>query len=240
MSIVDIYQSKLGRLFALTGLLFCIINNAHAERQSLTSITFQAESFLADYVYESPYPARFEVSALDPRLNLKPCTQPLSINFSRSDKVMGHTALKIRCHQPVKWQIHLPVRVDVFADVIVNKSPLLRGQTIDSNDIEYRKKNITQLFQGYYRQTDSLHQLQAKRNLAAKSVLNPANLSPRKLVKSGQQVTIVLNMGDLQIKSTGLALQSASRGQVIKVRNTQSNRVVEATVSGEAQVSVRL
>jgi flagella basal body P-ring formation protein FlgA len=44
----------------------------------------------------------------------------------------------------------------------------------------------------------------------------------------------------MQIRSTGEALQSASLGEVIKVRNTQSLKIVEGVVSGEAQVRVSL
>jgi len=85
-----------------------------------------------------------------------------------------------------------------------------------------------------------LRRLQAKRNLASNSILNSANVAPKLLVTSGQKVTIILKINGLHIKSTGLALQSASLGQLIKVRNTQSNKIVEGTVSSEGQVSVTL
>lgn len=211
-----------------------------ADRQSLSSISLQAEAYLADYHYESPYEARFEISQLDNRLNLKPCAQSLDVKFTRIQKVMGNTSLTVRCHSPVSWQIHLPVRIDIYDDIAVTKSPLTKGQSIDTHSIIYRKKKITDLHQGYFRKSDSLKRLQAKRNLSSNSILNTANVAPKLLVTSGQKVTIILKINGLQIKSTGLALQSASLGQLIKVRNTQSNKIVEGTVSSEGQVSVTL
>lgn len=216
------------------------INTALADRQSLVSIHMQAESFLLEYPYETPYPARFELSTLDQRLKLKPCDQSLDIRFTRAEKIMGNTSLTLRCHSPVNWQIHLPVRVDIYQDVVVNKTPLVRGQIIDDTNLQFRKENISLLFQGFFRRNDALQRLQAKRNLPANSILNPANLSPRKLVTSGQRVTILLKLKGLQVKSTGLALQSATRGQVIKVRNTQTNKIIEGVVSAEGQITVRL
>ncbi len=60
------------------------------------------------------------------------------------------------------------------------------------------------------------------------------------MVRSGQQVTLVLDYKGLQIKSTGTALRSASLGEIVKVRNNQSLRVVEGIVSGDALVRVSI
>lgn len=228
----------------MIGILLMVLGNtvgvAHAERQSLASIALQAESFLSNYTYDSPYPARFQLANLDKRLNLKPCAESLDIEFTQSHRTTGNTSLKVRCRTPVSWQIHLPVRVSVFDDVVINKTPLIRGQTIDTHSIGYSKQDITRLQRGYFRRTQPLHNLEAKRNLPANSILNTSNLSLRQLVKSGQQVIILLNIDGLQIKTNGLALQSASLGEVIKVKNTQSNRVVEGFVSAAGQITVNL
>ena len=153
---------------------------------------------------------------------------------------MGNTSLTIRCKAPVNWQIHLPVRIDIYDDIAVTKTPLIKGQSIDAKSIHFRKKKITDLHQGYFRKIDSLDRLQAKRNLSSNSILNSANVAAKHLVTSGQTVTILLKINGLQIKSTGLALQSASLGQLVKVRNKQSNKIIEGTVSSEGQVSVNL
>lgn len=240
MSIVELPVNKFISSLIMLLALGYLPGIAQAEPQSLTSIVFQAESFLANYPYSSPYPAQFELAQLDKRLKLKPCAKALDIKFTRSEKVMGNTSLTVRCPSPVNWQLHLPVKVVIFDDVVVNKTPLVKGQTIDTESIIYSKRDISRLHQGFFRRTDPLENLQAKRNLAAKSILNASNLSPLQLVKSGQRVTILLNINGLQVKTSGLALQSASKGQVIKVRNTQSNKVVEGVVSAPGQITVRL
>ena len=212
--------------------------SAWAERQSLASIALQAESFIAAYPYESPYPPGFELASLDPRLQLKPCSHDLKINFTRADRIMGNTSLTISCENPVNWQIHLPVRVDIFDDVLVSKTPLVKGQLIDANNVKLKKMKVSSLFNGYFREIVALTGLQAKRNLARNSILTSANLQPRKLVRSGQRVIIVLNLKGLEVKSSGQALQSASLGQLIKVKNTQSNKIVEGVVTADGQITV--
>jgi len=210
------------------------------ERQSLASITLQAEAFLAAQVYSSPYPARYKFSRLDSRLNLKPCDSSLDIKFTRADKTMGNTSLTIRCKTPVNWQIHLPVRVDLYDDIAVSKSPLMKGQSIQRAQITFQKKKISSLQQGYFRRSDSLDDFIVKRNLPSSTILTSAIMEPKLMVASGQRVTIVLKVDGLQIKSTGLALQSARLGQIIKVKNTSSDKIIEGIVSSQGVVNVNL
>ena len=231
------------KVFAGLVLISALINpllTVEAERQSLASIALQAESFLSSYPFETPYPATFSLTRLDQRLNLKPCADPLSIAFTNKDKTRGNSSLTIRCASPVSWQIHLPVKITLYDDVIVSKIPLTKGQLIDASRLRFQKTDITRLNKGYFRSLEPLQELQAKRNLPAGSILNSSNLSPRLMVRSGQRVTIMLDIAGLKIRTDGLALQSASRGQVVKVRNIQSNRVVEGVVASQGLVSVRL
>jgi flagella basal body P-ring formation protein FlgA len=146
----------------------------------------------------------------------------------------------VRCPTKSGWKLHLPVRIEVFDDVVVAATPLLKGQNIDPSVVAFKKQNIARLKNGYYARNSNINLLQARRNLVRGSVLTPANLSPRLLVRLGQRVTLVLNYNGLEIRSTGKALQSASLGQVVKVRNSQSQKIVEGVVSGEALVRVSI
>jgi flagella basal body P-ring formation protein FlgA len=231
-------RSELNAAVFICLLLMAALNVQASEIQSLTSIRLQAESFIVDHPYESPYPARFQFGNLDSRLRLKACREQLTVEFAHLDKIHGNTALLVRCPVTPAWKIHLPVRIDVFDDVAVTAIPLLKGQKLDESAFTFQKHNITRLKNGYYAKNRPLHQLQARRNLGRGTVLTPANLDTRMLVRSGQQVTLVLNYNGIQIKSTGKALKSAGLGQVVRVRNSQSSKIVEGVVSGEALVRV--
>lgn len=227
---------------AVTACLMLMISlpSQATEFYSLASIRMQIESFIMNYPYASPYPPRFQLGKLDSRLRLKACAEPLSIEFARRNMVSGNTAVLVRCPQESAWKIHLPVTIDVFDDVLVAAKPLLKGQFIDTDAVRFQKQNIARLKNGYYSRDSNLEQLESRRNLAQGTVLTPANLSPRLLVHSGQQVTLVLDYNGMQIRSTDEALRSASLGEVVRVRNSQSLKIVEGVVSGEAQVRVNL
>ncbi len=226
-------------LWLLAGMLL-IGQPVLADRQSLTSITLQAEAFIAAYPYASPYPAEVTLSRLDSRLNLRACANALGVEFTHRNRTMGNTSLTVRCDSPVQWQLHLPAKITVYDDVIVNARPLVKGQQIDAAALKKQKVDITHQNQGFFRDVTALQELQAKRNLPAGSVLNSTNLASRQLVKSGQRVTILLNIQGLRIRTDGQALQSAARGQVIRVKNIRSNRIVEGVVTAPGQITVTL
>ena len=210
------------------------------QRQSLASIEMQVEAFVVDYPYSSPYPASVRLSSLDPRLRLNACATPLDIAFSTHSKSYGNTSVTVKCASPVAWKIHLPLRIELFDDVATSTIPLLRGQGLALEHVTMRKRDITDLHQGYFRDQKMLLDLQAKRNLGAGTILSSANLQPRTLVKSGQRVTLVLDLKGLRIKTNGLALQSGRQGQTIKVRNSRSQRIVEGVIAANGQVRVSL
>ncbi len=210
------------------------------EIQSLTSIRLQAEAFLMGYDHKSPYPPRIRLGKLDSRLRLKACSEALSVGFTRPNFDHGNTALTVRCPAKPFWKLHLPVQIDIFDDVAVAAKPLPKGQIIDDSAFRFEKRNIALLNHGYFARQDALFKLQAKRNLRRGDVLTPANLAPKLLVRSGQQVTLVLNFQGLEVKSSGKALHSARLGEVVRVRNSQSQKIVEGVVSGEALVEVSI
>ncbi len=228
-------------LMSVLAALLATMNSAHtASFQSIESIRMQAEAFILEYPYQSPYLPVLRTSKIDKRLRLRACQRPLQIEFSNRERTYGNTSLSLSCSQPVQWKLYLPVSIDLFDDVLVSTRPLHRGQIIDNNLVKYQKSNISRLSSGYYTRGKNLENLEASRNLARGALLTPANLRPRLMVRSGQQVTLILNYKGLSIRSSGKALQSARIGQVVKVRNNQSHKIIEGIVSGEALVRVHI
>ncbi len=188
----------------------------------------------------APAAPRFRAGNLDSRLRLKACAAPLEIDFAHRDRTYGNTALLIRCPVNTTWKLHLPVSIEVYADVAVTPIPLVKGQILDTTAVSLQKMNIARLKNGYFTETPALAGLEARRSLPAGTVLTPRNLQPRLLVKSGQHVTLVLNYRGLQVKSTGRALQSARMGQRVRVRNSQTQKIVEGVVSGVGLVKISI
>ncbi|MFT5502424.1 MAG: flagella basal body P-ring formation protein FlgA [Gammaproteobacteria bacterium] len=226
--------------FLIIGLCtFSLAASDNSGLQNLSSIQMQAEGFILQYPYQTPYPVRMKLGHLDSRLRLKACRSALNISFNRPNVIWGQTALKISC--PGKaWKIHLPVRIDVFNDVLVAAKPLMRGQIIDEKMTRLEKKRISALNGSFFDSQDQLVNLEVKRTLRRGNIITSAHLAPKLMVKSGQMVTLILDYKGITIKSSGKALRSARLGEVVKVRNSQSLRIVEGVVSAEATVRVQI
>lgn len=208
--------------------------------ENLKSIELLAEKHIKNSNLDSPYPAIINVKPISKKLKLKKCNQALHIEFNNDNKKSGNTLLKISCQTPVKWKMHLPVNITLYQDVLVLKNPIIKSQSIDDDDVIVKKMNQKYLMRGFYTHSDQLKLLESKRNLKADTILSPSNLKAKMLIKSGQQVTLQLNYSGLDIKATGTALQSASKGQLIKVRNNNSLKTVEGTVKSAGVVQVNL
>jgi flagella basal body P-ring formation protein FlgA len=221
--------------------LIIMANGVNAGKfQSLESIRFQAEEYIMQFDYETPYPAEFNANYLDNRLKLANCNAPLQIEFSNRQKTYGNTSLNINCSNSPKWRIHLPITVDVYDDVLVAQRPFSRGQKIDEEMLTYEKRNISLLNEGYFTQTKDLNHTESRRNLRRGSVLTQNNTLQSKMVKSGQNVTLILDYKGINIRTSGKALRSARMGQLVKVRNSTSQKIVEGIVTGEGLVKVNL
>ena len=237
----DLVYSRLASSAAAGALAVAVACPAQAEaQQSLASIRMQAEAFVMQRDYRSPYPPKVELSRLDSRLRLKACPVDLDVAFAHPGRDRGNTVLRVRCPFTPAWKLHLPARIAVFDDVAVVARPLVKGQIIDVTAVIMQKTDVSRLNHGYFARLDELRDFEARRNLPRGTVLTPRALTPRRLVRAGQTVTLVLEYSGLEVRSSGEALHAASQGQVVRVRNSQSQRIVEGVVAGEGLVRVAL
>jgi flagella basal body P-ring formation protein FlgA len=60
------------------------------------------------------------------------------------------------------------------------------------------------------------------------------------LVHKGDLVTIVLETPSLQLTAQGKALDDGARGALVRIENTKSSRIVDASVTAAGTVAVVL
>jgi flagella basal body P-ring formation protein FlgA len=71
-------------------------------------------------------------------------------------------------------------------------------------------------------------------------VIHTNDVIPARLVTRGSLVTLKVQTPYMQVTSQGRALQDGAVGEVVRVNNTQSNRMVEGSVTGPAEVTVHI
>jgi flagella basal body P-ring formation protein FlgA len=80
--------------------------------------------------------------------------------------------------------------------------------------------------------------LAVKRPLRAGSVLHSADLIKAEVVQRNEAVMIVYAVPGVLLTVRGKALEAGAVGDIVNVLNTQSNRTVQATVTGPGRVTI--
>ncbi len=137
-------------------------------------------------------------------------------------------------------QIILKGTAQLMVEVGVAKSNIARGTTLSRNDLELKMVRSSGRRSQRYSSIDEMIGLSPKRTLQAGKPININDLEAPRLILKNQLVTILLEAPGLIIRAEGKALGNASKGEAVKVLNTQSKRIIHATAKAPGLVSVSL
>lgn len=115
---------------------------------------------------------------------------------------------------------------------------MLRGEVIRSEDIIWIKTPAERVQRDIVMQPGDLIGKTPKRGLRAGAPVRSSDVQRPILVKKGSLVTIILQTPKMTLTSQGQAIDAGSDGDVIRLTNTQSKKVIQAVVSGAGVVSI--
>ncbi len=133
---------------------------------------------------------------------------------------------------PVSGRAYGTVEVPVLTHRV---SP---GDTISTNDVDWVELRADQAGTDIAATEAQLIGMTPKRGIPVNQPVRVRDLQSPRIVDKGALVTITLESGNMALSTQGKALQEGGKGDVIRVVNTSSNRIVEAVVSGPGRVSV--
>ena len=211
-----------------------------ADLQSHESILEAAEQHVLER--NAGQKGRLEVGAarLDRRLRLNKCGEDLETFSSADNPGRSRYSVGVRCTSNQPWALYVPVSLSVFREVLVLGREVGRGGLITLADIRQEERDITRLRRGYLEHPEQVLGKTPKRSLRAGTVLSSHLLDASALVSRGSRVTILGEIGDIEVRMEGKALGNGALGDRIQVQNSSSNRRVEATVVAVGIVQVSL
>ena len=226
------------RLMFFFVIAFASNNAPHAEPQWQTheSIYESVKSYVAQNINTT---AEYEINIapLSDRLNLALCNEPLQL-FSTKLMSSGRSTVNVRCNLGKKWAIFVSVTITPFDSVVILTQPLQRGELVTQTALAIVRRDVSQLRGNYLTNIESVLNKTTTRTLVAGSVVSKKDFIEPKLVKRGDNVVISKNTLGIEIKMNGVAQSDGIRGQIIRVKNQSSNRVINAIVIDAGQVSV--
>ena len=211
-----------------------------AGAESIERIRSTAASFVAA---QSPASARVEAGALDTRLRLPSCPQPLKASAPNGSN-RGNWSVAVLCELGAGagplWSIYVPVRVADIRPVLVLARPLAPGQPVTADAVALEPRDLASLSYGYLVDPAQAIGQKLRRPLAPGAVLSPDALAAPTLIKRGAVITIIGRSGSLEVRASGKALADGGGGERISVENLSSHRVVDAVVRDGGNVEVGL
>ena len=178
------------------------------------------------------------VTPLDRRLHMAKCTEALSAFINPGTKLIGKTTIGVRCAGDKPWKIYVTATVNLFKEVVIVNEPIIRGTTLSDAQIRLEKRNIASLTRGYYTVREQVIGKIAKYTLNPENIVAPSTLAMPKLVQRGKNVIIIAHTNDFTVKMSGKAMTDGHLGELIKVKNQRSQRIIQAKVIDINRVSV--
>ena len=223
-------------LFFVTA--FAFVNATHAEPQWQTheSIYEAVKAYVAQNINTT---AEYEINIvpLASRLNLALCEQPMEV-FTPNLVKAGRVAVNVRCSTGKKWAIFVPVIITPFENIVVLTQNMQHGDKVTEHHVALARKNVTQLHNNYLTDITQVINKQVSHNLSVGTVITQKDLFEAKLIKRGDHVVMTSSSLGIAIRMNGIAQSDGSRGQVIRVKNQNSERMVNATVIDTGVVDV--
>lgn len=238
------YRQKKKAFFPLMGLFFLLLPQhgfsvepmaENARKQIYVAVQLQASELVRKEARQRHWPdysAKMNLFIPAEASQLPLCGSSLSVSAPKGERMdLWRQRFIVRCNEGFSWSIAVTAKPDVLLPVVVARHTLERGQVISAGDLSVRKVNIGSTRGSYVLQPDEVTGLTVRRRIREQQPVAMTQLDSPVLVSRGQQVTMIAEQNGVQAQTVGEAMKKGRKGEVIKVRNTHSERVVSAVVT---------
>lgn len=205
--------------------------------QPMDKVYQQALALLKQKTDQKVFNAKIEVRKLSDRLQLPRCQTPVTLEDRAPEKIFGRMTFQAECPKP-SWKVYITAVVEGDLPAVITTKAILKQAVIDKDDVELVYLPYRQIRKGTLIQLDSAIGMRAKRSIAANSLLTVQQLQPPYLVFKGNRVKIVSQVGSIEVRSIGTALENGTLNQQITVKNNASEKEIKGIVIAPNTVSV--
>lgn len=131
------------------------------------------------------------------------------------------------------------VNYDEWREAPIARRTLPRGSIVMPEDTAMARLNVKALPKDASLDASRVLGLKVTQDVLAGDVFRSSALLVPPIVASGDKVSMVIRSGPLEATATGVALDAGARGDLIKVRNEASKKIIQAVVIEPGQVEVR-
>jgi len=135
-----------------------------------------------------------------------------------------------------RW--YIPVRVHWWATTLVMLKDVSARSLLTQGMLKRTRTDIAGHSGHLIRQKNDAAGMRLTRRMHKGDLLLSNYMKRPPLIRRGDVVTMMLDLGGLHVRTQGKAMRSASRGQRVMVKNLRSKEVVQTVVVGAGAVRV--
>lgn len=216
-------------------------SNAAPVAPSISAISELAKALINEKI-SVPANAKVEIlpQTIDNRLLPSQCSSPIHVELASEREISRNNTIKVSCDTPdlsYPWQIFMSVRVDILFPVVVASETLAPGELISPTQLEIRYVDQNSLRGMQFNDINQLSGVRVKRRVAKNYPIFANNLC---FVCKNDAVSIYVRSNNFVLKTLGEALQDGNIGDQIRVKNSSSNKELDAIVTAIGEVEVRM
>lgn len=130
--------------------------------------------------------------------------------------------------------------VRCFDNLVIATRDLRHGELFDASNVGAVINEISPYFRtGFFRSQSELSGFEVKGFVPKGQVIGRLQTQTRQLVRAGSKVTVWFKSPHLRIQSQGTAIQSGALGDLVRVSNLGSKKVIVAKVTDSATVTTQ-
>lgn len=141
-------------------------------------------------------------------------------------------SLSAPADDPDALRVSVKGRVHAVVEMPVPQRHIRPGEVIKASDIGWRKVRARQSTYNTIGSVEALIDHTARRPLIAGRLVRRTDVRPRELVRKSDFVTVHFRSAAMSLTTRGLALEAGARGDVIRIRNPRSKKIIEGKVVG--------
>lgn len=156
------------------------------------------------------------------------CQQALIIESDGAFDPLSRQRVRATC--PGNWQVDARVQLEVQRQAVHAARSVERGERLSEQHLTLRWTVIGRQSRELFADLDQVLGHSAKRRLRAGQLITANLLADAVLVRRGEAVTIIARQPGIAASVKGQALANGAAGEVIRVRNISSDKVIDAQV----------
>jgi len=130
-------------------------------------------------------------------------------------------------------------RYEAMTEVPVLSYRFDRGGVIREDDLTWKAVPQRYLRNNTVQDIGSLIGMEVTRTIVPGKPVSKRDIAPQTMIEKGDMVTVLYSTSTMELKLKGLALEKGARGDIIRIRNTRSQKIMHGRIesSGLAQVN---